>query len=61
MDSMVLILGMAAMAQGLPYLVSPKLAREKMKRWLKHDDSTYRTYGAIACAFAVGILYLGLF
>lgn len=61
MDYAVLIIGLAALTQGVPYLISPKNARSKMRKWLKHDDLTYRAYGAIAFGFGMGILYIGLF
>lgn len=61
MDYVVILVGLAALVQGLPYLVSPKVARKKIKAWLKNDDVTFRWYGAVACALAVGILYIGLF
>jgi uncharacterized protein YjeT (DUF2065 family) len=60
MDYIVLSLGLAAMTQGVPYLLSPKRARAHLKRWMGSDDLTFRTFGAIAFGFGLGILYLGL-
>ncbi len=61
MDSFVLVIGLAALAQGFPYLVSPKRARARIKRWLNQEDMTFRFYGGIACGIGLLIMYLGLF
>lgn len=61
MDYVVLVIGLAAMTQGMPYAFSPKLAREKIRSWLKSDDLTFRLYGAVALGLGLGIMYIGLF
>ncbi len=61
MDYVVLAIGLAAMIQGLPYAMSPKLARKKIRQWLKSDDLTFRTYGAFALGIGLGIVCIGLF
>ena len=61
MDYVVLIIGVAALTKGLPYLVSPRVARKKLRKWLKYDDLTYRVYGAMAFTLGLAIVYLGLF
>jgi len=61
MDYVVLVIGLAAMTQGLPYAFSPKLARKRIRKWLSSDDLTFRIYGAVALGLGVGIIYLGLF
>ena len=60
MDYIVTIIGLTAVMQGMPYLLSPKVARNKIKRWLKHDDMTFRTFGAVAFGIGLGIIYLGV-
>ena len=61
MDYIILSLGLAAMTQGVPYLLSPKRAREHLRRWMGSDDLTFRAFGAMAFGVGLGILYLGLY
>ncbi|MFC2174275.1 DUF2065 family protein [archaeon] len=61
MDYIVLMIGLVALTKGLPYLFSPKVARKRLKKWLKYDDLTYRVYGGLAFTAGLAIVFLGLF
>jgi len=60
MEYFIILLGLVALSQGLPQLVSPDSVRARAKKLIQADDSTHRVAGAMTCAMALVIFYLAL-
>ena len=59
MRDLVTLLGLVIFVEGLPYLLSPRLAKEMMRFVLRMPDSQLRLLGAIFMAAGLVFIYIG--
>jgi uncharacterized protein YjeT (DUF2065 family) len=60
MEYFIILLGLVALFQGLPQLISPDSVRARAKRLMQADDKTHRFAGALTSVLALVLFYLAL-